>query len=228
MPRRVWRRPGGRALTLGSAVGIAGVALGLALLPRGAASLDPERVLVTVLENGTGDPRLDRLGDMATDHLVRGLTETGLVRVLDVRNELEPGETLAPVGAPRDLARKLRSGTLLGGRYYRSGDSLFFETQVVDVGTGEARCVVAPAATAAEVAETAPVAEGASAATAGAPAAPRISGEIGNRDDVLKTLDRILRYQRFLRLARGSAGSTAILAAEAGYSDQRISSAKAA
>jgi type VI secretion system protein ImpA len=52
----------------------------------------------------------------------------------------------------------------------------------------------APAATAAEVAETAPVAEGASAATAGAPAAPRISGEIGNRDDVLKTLDRILAY----------------------------------
>ena len=35
-----------------------------------------------------------------------------------------------------------------------------------------------------------------------------------------KTLDRILRYQRFLRLVRLSQGSTAILAAEAGYSDQ--------
>jgi AraC-like DNA-binding protein len=35
-----------------------------------------------------------------------------------------------------------------------------------------------------------------------------------------KTLDRILRYQRFLRLVRLSRGSTAILAAEAGYSDQ--------
>jgi type VI secretion system protein ImpA len=52
----------------------------------------------------------------------------------------------------------------------------------------------APAATAAEVAETAPAAEGASAVTPGAPAAARISGEIGNRDDVLKTLDRILAY----------------------------------
>ena len=28
----------------------------------------------------------------------------------------------------------------------------------------------------------------------GAPAAPHVSGEIGNRDDVLKTLDRILAY----------------------------------
>ncbi|MBV8568268.1 MAG: helix-turn-helix transcriptional regulator [Methylobacteriaceae bacterium] len=35
-----------------------------------------------------------------------------------------------------------------------------------------------------------------------------------------KTLDRILRYQSFLRLARGSGHSTAILAVEAGYSDQ--------
>jgi serine/threonine-protein kinase len=148
VPRRA-RRPAGRTLALASAVGIAAVALGIALLPRGAASLDPERVLVTVLENGTGDPRLDRLGDMATDHLVRGLTETGLVGVLDVRNELEAGETLAQAGPPRELARRLGSGTLLGGRYYRSGDSLFFETQVVDVGTGEARCAVAPAATAA-------------------------------------------------------------------------------
>lgn len=35
-----------------------------------------------------------------------------------------------------------------------------------------------------------------------------------------KTLDRILRYQRFLRLSTQSNSSTAILAAEAGYSDQ--------
>jgi len=35
-----------------------------------------------------------------------------------------------------------------------------------------------------------------------------------------KTLDRILRYQRFLRLSSRSAGSTAVLASEAGYSDQ--------
>jgi AraC-like DNA-binding protein len=35
-----------------------------------------------------------------------------------------------------------------------------------------------------------------------------------------KTLDRILRYQRFLRLARGSRQPTAIQAAEAGYADQ--------
>lgn len=35
-----------------------------------------------------------------------------------------------------------------------------------------------------------------------------------------KTLDRILRYQRFLRLAPVSKSSTAMLAAEAGYSDQ--------
>lgn len=35
-----------------------------------------------------------------------------------------------------------------------------------------------------------------------------------------KLLDRILRYQRFLKLARTSRRSTAVLATEAGYSDQ--------
>jgi AraC-like DNA-binding protein len=35
-----------------------------------------------------------------------------------------------------------------------------------------------------------------------------------------KTLDRIMRYQRFRRLARGSKQSIAILAVEAGYADQ--------
>ncbi|MER9631371.1 AraC family transcriptional regulator [Mesorhizobium sp. M0296] len=37
-----------------------------------------------------------------------------------------------------------------------------------------------------------------------------------------KTLDRILRYQRFLRLWSQSNSATAILAAEAGYSDQAL------
>lgn len=35
-----------------------------------------------------------------------------------------------------------------------------------------------------------------------------------------KTLDRILRYQRYLHLAKASSESTAVLALEAGYSDQ--------
>lgn len=35
-----------------------------------------------------------------------------------------------------------------------------------------------------------------------------------------KTLDRILRYQRFRRLSQGSGASTAALAVEAGYADQ--------
>ncbi|WP_054314092.1 AraC family transcriptional regulator [Mesorhizobium sp. 1M-11] len=35
-----------------------------------------------------------------------------------------------------------------------------------------------------------------------------------------KTLDRVLRYQRFQRLLRSSQASTAMLAAEAGYADQ--------
>ncbi|MGQ7957932.1 type VI secretion system protein TssA [Pseudomonas sp. SP16.1] len=52
----------------------------------------------------------------------------------------------------------------------------------------------APAATTDDGSEAPPADAGTDLAAPGTPAAPRISGEIGNRDDVLKALDRILTY----------------------------------
>jgi tetratricopeptide (TPR) repeat protein len=40
------------------------------------------------------------------------------------------------VSAGRDLARRVGAGTVLGGNYYREGDRLHFEAQVVDARTG--------------------------------------------------------------------------------------------
>ncbi len=69
-------------------------------------------------------------------------------------------------------------------------------------------------------------------APAGAPLVPWLGRALGMSERTLrrrfdeafgygpKTLDRILRHQRYLRLAETSSESTAILALESGYSDQ--------
>ena len=127
-----------RRAAIGGVVAAA-VALGTVLAirrPTASPSLVPDRVLLTVPANETRDPALERVGDMTADQLFHGLTATGLVRVVDARNEGGEGGS----EGSREMARRLGAGTLVGGRYYREGDSLFFETQVVDVASGEAQC----------------------------------------------------------------------------------------
>jgi predicted Zn-dependent protease len=134
-------RPGRerRRVVIGGVVAAA-IVLATALAirrPTASPSLVPDRVLLTVPSNETRDPAFERVGDMTTDQLFHGLTAMGLVRVVDARNEGRGGGGGA---GSREMARRLGAGTLVGGRYYREGDSLFFETQVVDVASGEARC----------------------------------------------------------------------------------------
>jgi tetratricopeptide (TPR) repeat protein len=135
------RRSMRRRLALGgaaiAAVALAGIAVRRLPAPPPVA---PDRVLIASFDNQTGDPTLDPLGEMAADHLFRGLTATGFVRVVDARNERKN------VGSPRELASELGAGSLVGGRYYRAGDSLVFETQIVDAASGVARCSTGRAA----------------------------------------------------------------------------------
>ena len=133
-----------RRVVIGGVV-TAAVILAVALAirrPTASSPLVPDRVLLTVLANETRDRELERIGDMTADQLFRGLTAMGLVRVVDARNEGDGGGR----EGSREMARRLGAGTLVGGRYYREGDSLFFETQVIDVASGEARCSNARAA----------------------------------------------------------------------------------
>jgi tetratricopeptide (TPR) repeat protein len=127
-----------RRVVIGGVVAAA-IVLATALVirrPTASLSLVPDRVLLTVPSNETRDPAFERVGDLTADQLFHGLTAMGLVRVVDARNEGGGGGG----EGSREMARRLGAGTLVGGRYYRKGDSLFFETQVVDVASGEARC----------------------------------------------------------------------------------------
>lgn len=113
-----------------------------------------ERVLVAPLENRTGDPRLDALGDMAADWIAQGLQETGLAEVVDPLSAMASrrraeAQTIRLEGLSRAvaLARTAGAGSVVWGAVYRSGDSLFFRAQVSDVSAGKLRIALEPVAT---------------------------------------------------------------------------------
>ena len=131
-PRLVWMGAGAAMLAL--------VGAALAFLPRHGPSADPKRVVVAGFENKTGDSGLGPVGEIALDYIARGLAATRLLHdVYDARaTALEADQPVRLGLAPgRELARRVGAGTVLGGSYYREGDSLHFEAQLVDAATGK-------------------------------------------------------------------------------------------
>ena len=143
-------RPGQRRLLwMGAgAATLAIVGAAVAFLPRRFSTTDPKRVVVAGFENRTGDSSLASVGDIASDYIARGLAATRLMHdVYDVRTAAEEAGEPVRVGAAagRALAKRVGAGTLLWGSYYRDGDSLHFEAQLVDAPTGKVIVPLEPA-----------------------------------------------------------------------------------
>ena len=126
---------------------VATVAIAVFVLrpPAGTGNLLPNRVAVAVFVNRTGTLALDPLGTMASDWVTRGLSQNSLVDVFEVGGLYLAGR--AADGAPADpraLARANGAGLVVAGNYYRSGDSLMFSVQVIDVASGRVRRAIDP------------------------------------------------------------------------------------
>ncbi len=116
-----------------AAVALAVVAAGFAFVRQSETRLVRTRVLVGRFVNRTGDKSLDPLGEMAGDYIARGLAETRLLEVIDSRFAFS-----------RDAA-KLGAGTVVQGSYYRTGNNLHFETQIIDTRSGRLVAFTPPA-----------------------------------------------------------------------------------
>ncbi|MCH7777251.1 MAG: serine/threonine protein kinase, partial [Gemmatimonadetes bacterium] len=114
------------------AVAIAAVAFGILRPARGGAET-PERVVVAVFENQTGDPNLAHLGPMASDWITQGLAQTGLLDVVVARGGLadDPGGGTAE-GRIRRLVEETGAGIVVSGAYYRQGQEIQFQTRLTD------------------------------------------------------------------------------------------------
>lgn len=133
------RRLPGRALVAG---GVLAAALAAALLvPGETTTLEPDRIVVDIFANQTGDPALAPVGAMAGHWLVQRLQASGLrVVPFDVsmatigRGAVGSG---AGTGRLADLARASGARIVLSGSYYRDGDVLRLQAEVSDAEKGE-------------------------------------------------------------------------------------------
>ncbi len=139
------RAPSRRArMAVTAAVAVLGVAAAIAIFrPTSGSALVPNRVVVAVLENQTGDPSLGPVGRMAADWITQGLQKTGIVDVIPsptaiqasqfVQTEMQSGRSRDPV---RALAEETGAGIVISGAYYREGETLQFQVQVTDAHAG--------------------------------------------------------------------------------------------
>jgi TolB-like protein/tetratricopeptide (TPR) repeat protein len=118
-------------------------AAALTLLTRRHASLVASRVFIAPLENETGDTTLDALGVMAADWVGQALARVPGTEVVDARTALATREVVTRIPWPfrtrdqaRAMAQEVGAETLIEGSFYRDGDSLTFQSRIVDVATG--------------------------------------------------------------------------------------------
>ena len=132
------------AAVAGAFAAVIAVIVSVMLISRGGGvSLDPERVVVAVFRNETGDPALDLVGRMAGHWITQGIQQTGTVQVmpwetalaswLRVEAEVDSGRVGDPV---RALAEKTGAGTVISGAYYLHGASIRFQADVNDAARG--------------------------------------------------------------------------------------------
>ncbi len=121
-------------------------------------SLDDEldltmnRVVVLPLANRTGDTALTLLGSMAADWITQGLQEIDVIEVVPTATGVEPGPAIAGLDgmsetrAARIAGETTGARTVVAGAYYRRGDSLEFQAQVIDASTDRLMRAMAPIA----------------------------------------------------------------------------------
>ncbi len=121
------------------------------LLTRSRPVLSTRRVVVAPLENLTGDSTLTAFGDLAADWVAQGLMRTGEFEVVDPRTAAVAARIVE--GIPRllragdravALAEETGAASVIGGAYYREGDSIRVIVRVTETATGRLLRTLAP------------------------------------------------------------------------------------
>ena len=119
---------------------IAAVAIAFLLFRGPRTDYDPNRVVVAIFENQTGDKSLDPLGRMASDWISQRLSQTGDIEVVPTMSVLQAYSMLhSGVGVPQNakilsaLTKDTGAGTLVTGTYYLTNKDLHFQAHITDV-----------------------------------------------------------------------------------------------
>jgi len=145
--RRSWA-PGRSGTLLGLFIGLA---IGIVLFRTLRTSDEPsalvsEPVVVAVFDNQTGNPGLDPLGRMAADWVTQSLYESGVVEVVPSTIGLaaRPDFTSEDASGSAALAEATGAGTIVLGAYYRRGENIEIQAQVVSARNGRLLSALPP------------------------------------------------------------------------------------
>jgi len=130
---RVWVRRHAPYVAVAAVAMVAAIAW--AMLARRGPALDPQRVVVAPFRNATGDAALDPVGRLASDWITQGLVRADIPGIVSSATTLGPA-IAAEAEDLSGLARAVRAGTIIAGTFFRQGDSLQFQAQIVDAQTG--------------------------------------------------------------------------------------------
>ncbi len=114
------------------AVPAVAVLVALALRWSQSPALDRFRVVVAPFENRTGDTTLTLVGNLAADWITRGLQQIDVIEVVPTSTSITPGAGSPSGASARTVGLATRAGTVVTGSFYRRGDALEFQTQVID------------------------------------------------------------------------------------------------
>jgi DNA-binding SARP family transcriptional activator len=115
-------------------------------------TLVSRRIVVTVLENQTGDPVLDPVGFLAADRITAGLAQTGLLEVVSAppvfAATIDAARSSGAIPIGRDwlmqVAEETVAGTVVWGSYYGDGDSIQIQVNISDMTTDRLLGTVGP------------------------------------------------------------------------------------
>ncbi len=110
------------------------------VLTRPDAEIDARRIVIAPFENNTGEERLDPIGDLVADQLSRYLGDADF-KVVDARTARIGSKVVDDIPRPLRaqyhvaLGEETGSAYTVGGKYYRAGDSIYANVDVIDVAT---------------------------------------------------------------------------------------------
>jgi class 3 adenylate cyclase/tetratricopeptide (TPR) repeat protein len=104
----------------------------------------PQRIVVALFENRTGDPNLDELGKITCDWITRGLSQTKEIEVVPSTTVIQISGMLSdPVSGKRQndylekLAKETIAQVIISGSYYIQNETLQFQAEIKDVTDGK-------------------------------------------------------------------------------------------
>ncbi|MEN8249863.1 MAG: hypothetical protein ABFS32_13100 [Bacteroidota bacterium] len=97
------------------------------------------RVAIIPFTNNTNDPELDMLGEMAADWITKGLMNFGHIKVVSfetVRDNIDFA-LLKDSNMRAGFTERTGADKVIKGSFYQQGDEIVFQTQMIDIETGE-------------------------------------------------------------------------------------------